>query len=182
MRFSTRLGNIFDHINIIMVIISAVFLLGLTFIVGADITLRYLFLRPMGWVKEVSEYILIVLGFLVAAWILKDDGHVKMDLVLSKVSPKTQTLMNIITSGISTVVVLIITWFSVRVTLQFYQTKLVVPTVLEPQKWILMTPILLGTLLLVIQFIRRTLNFVNRWKALSKEKSAQPAPSADKEQ
>jgi len=168
MKLLTGLGKIFDHINIIMVILSAVFLLGLTFIVGADITLRYLFLRPLGWVKEVSEYILVALGFLVAAWILKDDGHVKMDLVISKVSPKTQTLMNIITSTISTLVVLVIALFSARVTVQFYQTRLVTPTVLEPQKWILLTPIFLGALLLAIQFIRRTFNLVNRWKTLSK--------------
>jgi TRAP-type C4-dicarboxylate transport system permease small subunit len=168
MKFLTGLGKIFDHINIIMVILSAVFLMGLTFIVGADITLRYLFLRPLGWVKEVSEYILVALGFLVAAWILKDDSHVKMDLVISKVSPKTQTLMNIITSTISTFVVLIIALFSARVTIQFYQTRLVAPTVLEPQKWFLLTPIFLGALLLAIQFIRRTFNLFNRWKTLGK--------------
>jgi TRAP-type C4-dicarboxylate transport system permease small subunit len=170
MRFLTWLGKASDRINTVMVIISAVFLLGLTFIVGADITLRYLFLRPLGWVKEVSEYILVVLGFLVAAWILKDDGHVKMDLLLSKVSPKTQALMNILSSAISTIVVVVITWFSVRVTLQFYQTKLVAPTVLEPQKWVLLIPIFVGSLLLAVQFIRRTFDCIQRWKALSKLK------------
>jgi C4-dicarboxylate transporter, DctQ subunit len=173
MKFLARLGKVFDRINIIMVIISAVFLLGLTFIVGADITLRYLFLRPLGWVKEISEYILVVLGFLVAAWILKDDGHVKMDLVLTKVSPRAQTMMNIITSVISTIVVLVITWFSVRVIFQFYQTKLVTPSVLEPPKWILIVPILAGSLLLAVQFIRRTYAFVKKWETLSKKKNDQ---------
>lgn len=171
MKFSAKLGKVFDRINLIMVVISAVFLLGLTFIVGADITLRYLFLRPLGWVKEISEYILVVLGFLVAAWILKDDGHVKMDLVLTKVSPRAQTMMNIITSGISTIVVFVITWFSVRVILQFYQTKLVTPSVLEPQKWILIIPIFVGCLLLIVQFIRRTYAFVRKWETLGKEKN-----------
>ncbi len=177
MKFLTGLGKIFDHINIVMIILSAVFLLGMTFIVGADITLRYLFLRPLGWVKEVSEYILVVLGFLVAAWILKDDGHVKMDLVISKVSPKTQTLLNIITSTISTFVVLIIALFSARVIVQFHQTKLVAPTVLEPQKWILLTPIFLGSLLLAIQFMRRTFNLIHRWKVLGRQKGEEsPGP------
>jgi len=170
MKFLANLGKVFDRINIIMVIISAVFLLGLTFIVGADITLRYLFLRPLGWVKEISEYILVVLGFLVAAWILKDDGHVKMDLVLTKVGPRAQTLMNIITSAISTIVVLVITWFSVRVIFQFYQTKLLTPSVLEPPKWILIVPIGVGSLLLAVQFIRRTFDFVRKWKTLNKQK------------
>ena len=172
MKFLTRLGKLFDQINFIMIIIAAILLVGMTFLVGTDITLRYLFYRPLGWVKEVSEYILVFLGFLVAAWILKDDGHVKMDLVLNNVSPRVQTMMNIVTSIISVIVVFIITWFSLRVIIQFYQTKLVTPSVLEPQKWILITPIFVGSLLLAIQFIRRTYALMAKWKTLSKQKSA----------
>jgi C4-dicarboxylate transporter, DctQ subunit len=169
MKFLARLGRMFDYLNIVMVVISAILLLGLTFIVGADITLRYLFNRPLGWVKEVSEYTLVGLGFLVAAWILKDDGHVRMDLVLNKVRPRVQTMMNIITSSISTIIVFIITWFSLRVVVEFYRTKLVAPTVLEPPKWILLTPILVGSFLLGMQFIRRTYGFVGKWRTLSKQ-------------
>jgi len=171
MKFLARLGRLFDYINIIMVVISAILLLGLTFIVGADITLRYLFNKPLGWVKEVSEYTLVGLGFLAAAWILKDDAHVKMDLVLNKVGQKAQTMMNIITSGISTIVLLITTWFTLRVIVDFYQTKLVAPTVLEPPKWVLLTPIFVGCLLLAIQFIRRTFGFIGKWKTLSRQKT-----------
>ena len=173
MRSLTRLGKILDQVNIIMVVISTVLILGLTLIVGADITLRYVFLRPLGWVKEVSEYILVALGFLVAAWILKDDGHVKMDLLLNKVSPKVQTVMNIITSIMSVLVMLIVTWFTLRVMADFYRTKLVTPSVLEPPKWILLIPIFVGSLLLAIQFIRRTFSFIARWKMLTKEKIGQ---------
>jgi TRAP-type C4-dicarboxylate transport system permease small subunit len=168
MKFLARLGRLFDYLNSAMVVIGAIMLIGLTFIVGADITLRYLFNKPLGWVKEVSEYTLVGLGFLVAAWILKDDAHVKMDLVLNKVGSRTQTMMNIITSGISTIVVLITTWFTLRVIVDFYRTKLVAPTVLEPPKWILLTPIFVGCFLLAIQFIRRTYGFIGKWKTLSK--------------
>jgi len=173
MKSLTRLGKILDQVNIIMVVISTILILGLTLIVGADITLRYVFLRPLGWVKEVSEYILVALGFLVAAWILKDDGHVKMDLLLNKVNPKVQTVMNIITSIMSALVVLIVTWFTLRVMADFYRTKLVTPSVLEPPKWILLIPIFVGSLLLAIQFIRRTFSFIARWKMLSKGKIGQ---------
>lgn len=166
MKFFAMLGRIFDRINTVMVVISAIMLLALTFIVGTDITLRYLFNRPLGWVKEVSEYILVGLGFLVAAWILKDDAHVKMDLLLNSVRPRTQAMMNIITSIISTIIVLIITWFSLRVIIDFYRTKLVAPSVLEPPKWILLTPICVGCFLLTMQFIRRTCAFIEKWQTL----------------
>ena len=164
-----RIGKAFDHVNTVMVIICAILVVGLTFIVGADITLRYLFNKPLGWVKEVSEYILVGLGFLAAAWILKDDAHVKMDLILTKVSSQTRNTMNLITSAISTAVVFIITWFSMRVTLDFYQTKVVNPSVLEPSKWVLMIPIVLGSFLLIIQFIRRTYGCLTKFKKMKEE-------------
>jgi C4-dicarboxylate transporter DctQ subunit len=173
MKFFAWVDKALDRINFVMVIISAGLLLGLTLIVGADITLRYLFYRPLGWVKEVSEYILVFLGFLVAAWILKDDGHVKMDLVVSKVSPRAQTLLNLVTSGISVIVVLIITCFSARVVGSFYKSKLIVPSVLEPRKWILLTPIFVGCLLLTIQFIRRTLTLIGRMKTQGGKKGTE---------
>lgn len=173
MKFFARLGRVLDHVNTAMVVTGAILMLGLTFIVGADITLRYLFNKPLGWVKEVSEYILVGLGFLVAAWILKDDAHVKMDLLLNKVSPRTQTMLNIITSSISTVIVLIVTWFGLRVTIAFYQTKLVAPSVLEPPKWILVTPMVIGSFLLALQFIRRTFSFIAAWKETGGQKSDQ---------
>jgi len=94
-----------------------------------------------------------------------------MDLLLNKISPKAQTMMNLITSIISTVVVLVITWFSLRVMADFYRTRLVTPSVLEPPKWILLIPIFVGSLFLGIQFIRRTFSFIDRWKMLSKEKN-----------
>lgn len=170
MNVLARVGKVFDRINTIVVIIGAFLLLVLTFMVGADITLRYLFNKPLGWVKELSEYTLVALGFLTAAWILKDDAHVTMDLVLAKVSPRMQAMLNIITSIISTVVVLIITWFSFTVTVDFYQTKVVAPTVLEPPKWILMTPIIVGSFLLAMQFVRRTYTYMDKWQKLSEQK------------
>ena len=171
MKFLARLGKVFDQINLATVIVAAILVVGLTVIVGADITLRYLFNKPIAWVKEVSEYILVALGFLTAAWLLKDNAHVTMDLVLVKMSPRMQTMMNIITSIISAIVVFIVTWFSVTITVDFYQTKIVAPTVLEPPKWILMLPVIVGSFLLAIQFVRRTYAYMDKWKTLSGQKS-----------
>ena len=173
MKFWARLGKVFDKINLATVIIASILAVGLTLIVGADITLRYLFNKPIAWVKEVSEYILVALGFLTAAWLLKDDAHVTMDLVLAKMSPRMQTMTNIITSIISAIVVFIVTWFSVTTTVDFYQTGIVAPTVLEPPKWILMTPVVVGCFLLAVQFVRRTHLYMDKWKTLSGQKNEQ---------
>lgn len=169
MKLGTVLGKLLDRINTLMIIIAAFLLIALTLIVGADITLRYGFSRPLGWVKETSEYILVFLGFLVAAWILKDDGHVKMDLVLSRLGPRGQAMMSIVTSAISTLVVLIVSWYSLKVTVDFYRTKLLTPSVLELPKWIFILPMFVGSLLLGAQFLRKTFILIGKWRTLGKE-------------
>jgi C4-dicarboxylate transporter, DctQ subunit len=170
MQFFHLLGRLLDRVNTLMIVIAGVLLVALTLIVGADITLRYGFSRPLGWVKETSEYILVFLGFLVAAWILKDEGHVKMDLVLNWLSPRAQTMMNIVTSAVSTLVVLVISWYSLKVTLDFYRTKLLTPSVLELPKWIFILPIFVGSLLLAAQFIRRTHALIGKWRSMRKDR------------
>jgi TRAP-type C4-dicarboxylate transport system permease small subunit len=94
-----------------------------------------------------------------------------MDLLLNQVGPRVQTMMNLVTSIISTVIVLIITCFSLRVMTDFYRTGLLTPSVLEPPKWVLLIPIFVGSLLLFIQFVRRTLSFIDRWKRLGRKES-----------
>ncbi|MCX8023081.1 MAG: TRAP transporter small permease [Syntrophorhabdaceae bacterium] len=166
MTFFEKIGKFIEHINNAMVIVCGILAVGLAFIVGTDIALRYLFNRPLGWVKEVSEYILVGLGFLAAAWILKNEAHVKMDLLLTKVSIRTQTILNIATSVICTLVLILVTFFSFRVTFDLYKSGVVTPTVLEPPKWILMTPIILGFFLLTIQFVMRIYGYIERWKKM----------------
>jgi C4-dicarboxylate transporter, DctQ subunit len=178
MKFLTRLGKIFDLINIIMVVISSVAFVAMILLVGTDITLRYFFNKPLGWVTEVSTYILVMLGFLVAAWILKDDGHIKMDLILVSVSPRTRCVLDILTSIISIIIVFIICWFSMRVMADFYATNFLNQSVLKPPKWILIVPIFIGALLLMVQFIRKVYGFILRWKTLTRQMNFERAPRA----
>jgi C4-dicarboxylate transporter, DctQ subunit len=169
MQFFYLLGRLLDRINTLMVGLSAFLMLALTFIVGLDITLRYGFTKPLGWVKETSEYILVYLGFLVAAWILKDEAHVKMDLILNRLSPRAQNMLNIVTSAVSTLVMFIVSWYSLTVTVEFYRTKLLTPSVLEWPKWIFILPIFVGSLLLAAQFVRRTWGLIGEWRSMGKD-------------
>jgi C4-dicarboxylate transporter DctQ subunit len=151
--------------------LAAVMLVFLMSIVGIAIFSRYVLHIPIGWVNEITEYILVYLGFLPAAWILKDEGHIKMDLVLNAVSPRAQCMMNTITSIICTIVCLALAWFSFKVTLNLYQTGYLMPTIYHPPKFILVAGIFVGLLLFSLQLIGRTYTFMSKWKTLSKQKS-----------
>lgn len=163
------LNNIFNRTIDLMVIFAGILLIFSMLSISIAVISRYLLGRPMGWVVEISEYSLVYITFLVAAWVLKREGHVKMDLVLNRLNARTQVMINIITSVISAIVCFILFWYGVRVTWELYQTHYFTPTILELPKSAIIAVIFMGSMLLFLQFLDRTFRFLSSWRA-SREK------------
>ena len=170
----TRVNSIFDRIIEILVVFAGILLISMMVIVCLEVVLRYFFGRPTSWAVEISSIILLYIPFLVAAWVLRREGHVKMDLVLSHLDPKSQSLVNIITSiFIGAIICLLLTWYGVAVTWDHYQAGYVTATVLRLPKWPILAVIPVGSFLLFIQFLRRTYNYLTNRRALgSKEQGS----------
>jgi TRAP-type C4-dicarboxylate transport system permease small subunit len=162
MKLAKKFNTIFDRILDFMVIVAAILAVITTLVVAAGIFSRYFLNRPLVWTSEISGYILLYICFLVAAWVLKEEGHVKMDLVLSKLNPRAQSMMNIVTSAINTIVCLILTWYGAKVTWDLFRTHYFTPTILELPKFIFTIAIFIGGFTLSIQFLRRTYGNLTR--------------------
>jgi len=169
-KFIPGFDRIFHRLNMVLFSTAAVLLGALVFMVGADIILRGLFNRPLGWVKEISEYIILALPFLLASWIMETEGHIKMDLLIDKLSPKAQNGVNAITYTVGAFVVLVLCSFSLRVTLEFYRTHHFTASLLKLPKCIFTAIIFLGFAMLFIQLIRKVIGFVDNWKKLGGRK------------
>ena len=167
MKLRAKVTKIYDRIIDITTLLAGILVIFLMLSVGLEVTLRYFFGSPTSWVVEVAGYILLYIPFLVAAWVLKREGHVRMDLVLNQLSPKTQSLVNAITSVIGAIICFVLTWFGVKATLYFigYQT----PTILMVPKSIIIVIIPVGSLLLFIQFLRRTYSYSRSWRVAEEE-------------
>jgi TRAP-type C4-dicarboxylate transport system permease small subunit len=132
--------------------------------VNAEVIMRYFLRSPLVWVVEISEVLLLFITFLGAAWVLKKEGHVKMDIVLSRFKPRAQAMANVVTSILSAIVVSLLVWYGILVTLEHYQRGLYQPTLLEIPNAAVLFIIPLGALLLVIQLIRRAYMYILVWK------------------
>ncbi|MEW6667324.1 MAG: TRAP transporter small permease subunit [Thermodesulfobacteriota bacterium] len=158
-RFLVKFDSLSHKIDMILFAFAAVLLGGLIFMVGADLSLRYLFNMPLGWVKEISEYIILFIPFLVAAWIMETDGHLKMDFVVNAVGPRARRIMNMVSYSVGALVVLILAIFCLRVTLEFYRTGHFTATLLRLPKFIFIAVIFLGFVMLFIQLVRKIIGF-----------------------
>ncbi|MBW1774752.1 MAG: TRAP transporter small permease, partial [Deltaproteobacteria bacterium] len=89
---SAKLSLIYNRIIEMGAFLGGVLLLFMMLSVTLEVGLRYFLGRPTSWVVEICGYILLYIPFLVAAWVLRREKHVKMDLVLGMLSPKAQSL------------------------------------------------------------------------------------------
>ena len=160
----SKLGRVFDFAIDKMARLGDVILVFLMLSVCADVILRYFFNRPQAWIVEISEYLLLYITFLGAAWVLKNEGHVIVDILVARVNPKTRAAFGIVSSAIGTFVCLVIFWFGTLETLDLFKRGVPNPSVLEFPKGPLVAVIPFGSFFFMIQFIRRACGFIRSFR------------------
>lgn len=165
MKVFTKLASLFDRTLDVMAACAGILLILIMIFVSVDVAARYFFNRPTGWVTEIGSYVLLYVTFMVAAWVLRGEGHVAMDSITNFFGPKTQSLIQMVTSTVSALVCLVLAWLGAKVSWDLFQTGYFTPTMLELPKWFLTAIIFIGSFLLCIQFIRRAFASLKKWRA-----------------
>jgi TRAP-type C4-dicarboxylate transport system permease small subunit len=149
------LGKLFDVITDALAFIAGVILILIMISVSLDVVMRYFLKAPMLWVDELSEYGLLYITFMGTAWLLKQEGHVAVDLIDNVVSLKGRKRLTIFSSVVGMFVCAVVTYFGVEVTWSLFARGIYNPTMLEIPRGVLVAVIPLGTFLLCVQFVRR---------------------------
>ena len=158
------MAAIFDRTNDVLVILAGAVLIFVVACVTVDVVLRYFFNAPIIWSVVVNENNLLYITFLATAWVLRREGHVRVELLLNRLNPKAENLLGIITSIIGVIICLVVTWYGSLVTWKDFQSGYYIPThVAIPEVYCLfIVPV--GMFLLSIQFSRRTYGFFMKWR------------------
>lgn len=172
MKRQAKVGSIFDSIINYLAILAGIITVLMMFLVSADVISRKLLNRPITGSVEVSEIGLLAITFLAAAWLLREEGHVNIDLVLNMLSPRNQALINAITSFVGIIICLALTWYSVMVAVEHFQEGIFsVYSMLELPTYPRFVIMAAGSLLLIVQFTRRSQKFLHKWRSLSQAKT-----------
>ena len=126
--------------------------------------MRYFLNRPQAWVLEYAEFGIVWFTFLSAAWILKREGHVKVDILVNQLSRRNQALLGSITSIIGVILCFSLTVYGVQVTWYSFQKNLSLFTYLRTPQGPVYAIIPAGGFLLFIQFLRRGYGYFVDWR------------------
>ena len=167
MRSQQKASILFDRIVNAMAVLAGILMMLTLFLVCGDVSTKLVIGRSLPWVAEIVEYCLLWLTFLGTSWVLKQNAHIRMDMVVDRLNLRYQSLLNVVTSFLGAMVCLIIAWYSARVTWQHFQTGYKLLTFMTVPAALINFIIPIGFLLLTIQFVRRGHGFFKRLAVLN---------------
>ena len=146
---------IFDYLINALAFIAGSFIFIMMWIECYEVVARYFFKRPTTWSVEFCEYMLFLLAFLGTAWVLKKKAHINVTILVERLRPRTQTYCHLFSSFMGIMISLIIVWFSLKTSFENYVVGVKVVKTYALPKWIFLSFISLGYLLLLIEFLRQ---------------------------
>jgi TRAP-type C4-dicarboxylate transport system permease small subunit len=158
--------SILDWFLDIMGFMAGVLLVAAVLIVCFEIFMRYFVHRPQVWTVEVCEYILFSMAFLGAPWLLKQGGHVNIDIFVVQFSPRPKRAIDLITASIGIIISAIICWFSITTSYDCYISGVLLTKTMNVPKHYFLMLIALGYFFLLLEFARQ---FIGKLRNLKEE-------------
>jgi TRAP-type C4-dicarboxylate transport system permease small subunit len=167
MTFLQRASAVFDKIIDYMLLGAAVIIVFDALAISQDVIIRKFFDFTWGPLYEIITYTLVWMTFLGTTALLRNRGHVKMDSVTSRLEPRTQALVNFLTSCACILLLAAMTYYTTELTVHDYVTHFVLASILNPIKWPIEIIIPIGFIMLFIQLIRDAHTYFNTYKGTS---------------
>ncbi len=155
-----------DSLLKMLKVVTCLILVFITVSVCIEVVLRYFFHKPQVWVIELSEYGLLYITFLAAAWVLRADGHIKVDLVVERLGETTRAFLSIVHFLLIAGVSLVLFWYGIRVTWSYFSKGIYNPTILEVPTAAILVVIPFGGIFLIAQSLRGIISSSRTYKQL----------------
>ncbi len=149
---------------------TAIFV-AMMLVICAEVLLRDAFNSPIYWMVEITEYALLWVTFLGSPWVLREGGHVRVDLMLQFLSPSALRVCGLISSALGGLGMAIIFAFSVGATWTAYVEGAYKPSATNVPTWMIIVVIPIGSLLLTLRFSRLFLEYKSRHRHFGDEPS-----------
>ena len=150
-----RAPGAMDRLSWGLAVVAGTLLGVLALIISLDIASRQVPGFSMPWSLDVAEYLLYLITFLAAPWVLLTGGHITVDLVVARLAPPARRRADLSANAIGALAALVLFWFACRVWWRsFSDGTLVYETFVFPEWWLFSAapPVFL---LLAAIFVRR---------------------------
>jgi len=129
-----------------------------------EVVFRYLYNAPTIWEIEASVFLLMFSGFIGASFVLKNNAHINIKLITSRLSSKTQMLLDIITSILSFLFCVAMTYRAWPMWWEAYDLGWVSESLWGPPLWIPYLFLPVGFTIISAQYVVHILKSIEKYK------------------
>jgi C4-dicarboxylate transporter, DctQ subunit len=166
MKIIYNLGKIYDRINNILATITICLVIFMIVTITIDVVGRFFFNSPLVWEAEINENVILFMTFFAAAWVLRQDGHVNVELVTSRLTGRSKKIVILLNCIIGIILCLIVTYYGIRLTYMDAVFGMHKPTALRIPNVYILWVIPLGSLMLTLEFIRKSYMLIQKLKGV----------------
>jgi TRAP-type C4-dicarboxylate transport system permease small subunit len=138
--------------------VAGALLCALVVLIMVDVMARYLRWFSLAWGLEASEYILYAITFLGAPWVLREQGHIAIEMVVERLSERARGKARLVSNALGALVCAVLLLFACRVVWQSYAAGTMVHKSFVFPEWLVfagMPPIFLILLAVYLRWLAR---------------------------
>jgi TRAP-type C4-dicarboxylate transport system permease small subunit len=145
---------LYRHLLEALAVVAGVMLAAMAFAIVLDVVMRNLGLQPPAHTLTLTEYGLLYLTMLAAPWLVREKGHVYIELVTAALSPRTRFRLTRMVYALCVLTCAVMFWFGLEVTLAHYQREVIDVRSFDMPRWLLSASLPLSFGLMTIEFAR----------------------------
>lgn len=150
-----KITRLFDSLLNLGGALSAGLLVAVMLVTSIKVVFRYLLREGLIGVDQINGTMLLYITFLGAAWVLRREEHVTIDLLVTRFSPKVQRWLQVTNSIIGAAICLVLTLYGTLEVINSWQRGILIPAEIEMPRVVNLAVIPLGSFFLWLQFMRR---------------------------
>ena len=137
-----------------LAVVAGIILATMAFAIVLDVLMRNLGLQPPAHTLTLTEYGLLYLTMLAAPWLVREKGHVYIELVTAALSPRARFWLTRVVYALCVLTCAVIFWFGLEVAITHYQRAVIDVRSFDMPRWLLTASIPLSFGLMAIEFGR----------------------------
>ena len=130
-----RLIRGFEWLTAVMAATAALMILAMSLWITYDVIARH-FDVASPWSFDLSEYTLVWATFLAAPWVLLQDRHVRIEILVDALPVPIQRLLGIVVSTVAMIICAVLAWRTGVAALEYFQNNVMMPRIWRiPRIW-----------------------------------------------
>lgn len=144
----------FDKLEVILLRFSQLALLVMMVLTSLDALSRYFFSHSITGAYEITErYLMIILVFLSMSYVLKVNGHIRLDILFERFSQKVRNVLNIIFYIMIAVFAFFMGYEGLLITINALKNNLIMSGLIDFPLWLSYIWIPIGSFVLMIRLV-----------------------------